>query len=122
MTDSIIRNSSPAVPIANLLFVHKYDAGVRAGVIFHDQLHGSGTNIVWRPTRKRSGTLILLFATSAQAWAAIELLSTEYTFTLTADVPELSMTFAIGDGELRPRTQPGFTAWTVDVPFRDVTP
>lgn len=120
MTDTLVRNSAPAVPIANLLFVHGYDVGVQIENILQGQLHGSGYNVVYQPARKRSGTLNLLFASSAHAWAAIALLSTAYNFTLTADVPELSMTFALRPGDLRPRWHPGHDAWSVEVPFQEL--
>lgn len=120
MTDSIVRNSSPSAQIANLLFVHGYDVGLQIENILHEQLHGSGYNVVYRPARKRSGTISLLFASAAHGWAAIALLSTEYNFTLTADVPQLSMTFALRPGDLRPRHDPGYKAWSVDVPFQEL--
>lgn len=120
MTDTIVRNSSPTVPIANLLFVHGYDASVGITTVLHEQLHGSGFNAVYRPARKRAGTMSLLFATAADAWAAVALLSTSYSFTLTADVPELSMTFALRPGDLRPINDPGFKAWSVEVPFQEL--
>jgi len=120
MTDSIVRNSSPTVPIAGLQFVHGFDADVEITTLLHEQLHGTGHNAVFRPARKRSGSLPLLFPTAATAWAAIALLSTEYTFTLTADVPELSMTFVLRPGQLRPRIDPGHKAWSVDVPFQEI--
>lgn len=122
MSDTIVRNSSPTVPIANLRFVVEYGAALDVENIVHPILNSAGHNVTFKPTRNRAGTLGLLFATAAHAWAAIALLRTAYTFTLTADVPELSMTFVLRQGALQPRNVPSFKVWIVDVPFQDVTP
>jgi len=123
MVDTIVRNSTPTVPIANLRFVVQgYDAALPVENIIHPILNAAGHNVTYRPTRNRAGTLGLLFATAAHAWAAIALLRTAYTFTLTADVAELSMTFVLRPGALQPRNEPSFKVWIVDVPFQDVTP
>ena len=125
MSDSIVRNSSPTAPIADLVFVSGYAAGLRVENILHRKLNGSGHDVVYKPVRLPAGRLTLHFATSAHAWAAIALLMTPYTFTLTADVAEVSMTFVLQPGDLTPR--PAATAgdvddWTVEVPFQEVTP
>jgi hypothetical protein len=120
MTDTIIRNSVPTAPIASLLFVAEYDSSLRVENVVRPVLNSTGHNVTYRPAQNRAGTLALLFATAAHAWAAVALLRTSYTFTLTADVPELSMTFVVRPGDLRPR-QAGRKVWTVEVPFQDVT-
>ena len=123
MADSIVRNSTPTVPIANIRFVlNDYETALKVENILHPVLNGAGHNITWKPTRNRAGTLTVLFATAAHAWAAVALLRTSYTFTLTADVPELSMTFAVRPGDLKPRNEQTFKVWLLDVPFQDVTP
>lgn len=120
MTDSIVRNSSPTVPIANLLFVDReYESGLRVEHVLHPKLHAAGYNVTYRPTRDRAGRLTLLFPSAADAHAAIALLRTEYTFTLTADVTEASMTFALAPGELRPRPSAA-EQWTVEVPYQEL--
>lgn len=122
MTDSIVRNSSPTVPIANLRFVTGYDGGHRIENVLNPQLNGEGYNVTYRPARLRSGTLRLLFASAAHAWAAVAVLKTSHTFTLTADVSELGMTFVLRPGELKPNPGSGDVSapWLVEVPFQEV--
>jgi len=119
MADSIVRNSSPTVPIANLVFVTSdYDAAVELENILHKQMNGSGFNVTYKPARLRSGTLRLLFGTAAHAWTAVPILTSSYSFTLTADVSQTSMTFVLRPGELRPRPQG--RVWVLEVPFQEV--
>lgn len=120
MSDTITRNSLPAVPIVGIELVTGYDVEVEIENILHAQLHGSGYNVTYRPARKRSGTLTLGFATSAAAWAAVDLFKTPYTFTLTADVAETSMTFALRPGQLKPEPEIGAEPWSVNVPFQEL--
>lgn len=122
MTDTIVRNSTPSASIANLVkVVHNYSGARRVQNILHEQLHGSGHVVVHRPTRLRAGTLTLLFATSAHAAAAVTVFAaTGHTFTLTADVAALSMTFVLAPGELDPQPQQGVGAWLLTVPFQEI--
>ena len=122
MTDTVIRNSIPVVPIANLIFVSGYESGQQIENILHPQLNGTGYNITYRPARLRAGTLRLLFATPAQAAAAITVLLAPNTFTLTADVAQVSMTFVLRPGVLRPVLTEDVVPWMVEVPFQEVAP
>jgi hypothetical protein len=91
--------------------------------VLHPQLNGSGHTVTYRPSRLRAGTLGLIFASPAHAWAAIALLRTAYTFTLTADVTEASMTFVVAPGQLAPRhAEKGTPVWVVEVPVQEVAP
>lgn len=119
MSDTIVRNSAPTVPIAGIVLISGY-AGPRAiENILHPQLAGSGHNITYRPTRLRAGTLKVLFANHADAWAAVNTLATPYNFTLTADVGQLSMTFALRPGALEPVPDIG-TNWVLSIPFQEL--
>lgn len=123
MTDTIVRNSTPGVLITNLLGVTGNDGAHEIETVLNAQMNGSGYNITYRPARLRSGTLTLLFATPAHAWAAVALLKTPYSFTLTADIPQLGMTFVLRPGRLQPAlADEGIDAWTVEVPFQEVSP
>ena len=123
MADTIIRNSIPAAPIASLVgVVHGYDAGQKIENILHEQLNGSGYNVTYRPARLRAGKLSLLFATPADAAAAITVLLAPNTFTLTADLTQVSMTFVLAPGTLKPVLTEDVVPWVVEVPFQEVTP
>ena len=122
MVDTIVRNSSPTATIANLLaVVHSYRASRRVEHIVHPRLNDSGYNVTYKPVRLRAGRLSLLFATAAHAKAAVDLLVTGYTFTLTADVSQASMTFVVAPGDLDPQPQEGSDKWVVEVPFQEVS-
>jgi hypothetical protein len=122
VTDTITRNSLPPVALANLQFVTGYEGAVPIETILHPQFNGSGYLVVWRPARLRTGILKLVFPNSASAWTAAGLLSTAHTYTLAADVSELSMSFVLRPGELKPYAgAPGGKVWLVDVPFQEVT-
>jgi hypothetical protein len=122
MVDTITRNSSPTVPIADLIgVVHPYDSGYAVENIAHGKLNSSGFNVTYRPTRLRSGRLTLLFETPTQAHTAIGLLGSAYTFTLSAEVAAATMTFFVTRGELKPEHNDEADVWTVTVPFQEVT-
>jgi hypothetical protein len=123
MTDSIVRNSSPTASVANLVsVVHDYSATRRVEHVLHPVLNSSSFTVTYRPVRLRAGRLSLLFATAAHAKAAVDLLVTGYTFTLTADVTQASMTFVVAPGDLNPQPDPeGTDAWVVEVPFQEVS-
>lgn len=121
MTDTIVRNSVPTAPVADLLFVSDYDSGLEVENLLHPTLNASGHIVVYRPARLRSGTMQLVFPTAAAAWAAVPILSGGYTYTLTADLTQLSMTFVLRPGRLRPRQ--GITSgrvWLLEIPFQEV--
>jgi hypothetical protein len=121
VTDTITRNSSPTVPIANLLgVVHGWDAAREVEHILHPILNGDGYNVTYKPVRKRRGSMTLLFPTAADADAAVDLLVTAYSFTLNADEDVADMTFVLAPGRLDPRPQEGIDPWLVVVPFQEV--
>ncbi|WP_419817000.1 hypothetical protein [Glaciibacter flavus] len=98
-----------------------YSATYDPTTILHPQLHGASFNVTYLPVRDRAGKLTLLFATSADAWAAVALLRTAYNFTWTSDVTGLSMTFVVAGGDLQPILSDTRKAWTVDVPYQEVS-
>lgn len=125
MVNTITRNSTPAAPIAGLLMVDGagYGAETPVETVLHPQAFGSGHLVVWRPARLRRGTLALMFPTATAAHAAIAMLKTSYSFTLTAALPEASMVFVVRPGVLKPRLGvEGGDEWLVDVPYQEVTP
>lgn len=122
MADTIVRNSSPTVNMANLLQVvaDGYRAGYRVEHILHPQMNGAGHNVTYKPVKLRAGRLALLFPTATAAKTAATMLATPYTFTLTADVTAASMTFVVAPGELEPVPVEGVPEWLLMVPYQEV--
>lgn len=124
MTDTITRNSSPAVVLAGLVLVHRYDAGRPLATVVHPKLHGTGHMVAYRPAHDPSGMLTLVFDSAAAAHAASDLLVTEYTFTLASVEPAVDMEFIVGTpgggGRLVPRIGEGDEEWILEVPFTRV--
>ena len=122
MTDAIVRNSSGSPAMANLLgVVFPYTAPREIRNILHPVLNSSDVNVTYKPSKLRAGRLNLLFATAAHAATAVTFLDTPYTFTLTADVSQASMTFALAPGDLDPKPEPGTDKWLIEVPFQEVS-
>lgn len=121
MADTITRNSSPTVDIADLLLVEGYDVDVPSRNIVRSQMESADVTIIYRAPEARQGTLTLLFPTAAAAHAAIGVLTSAFTFTLTADETAASMTFAVTEGVLRPELDRETRRyWLVPVPFHEV--
>lgn len=89
--------------------------------IIHDLLDG-GIAVSFIPLRPRSGTLVTVYDSKAAAWDAYALYADSDTFTyVNADLPEVSMTFAL-DGRLsiEPDDEvPG--VWYVDAGYQEVS-
>lgn len=122
MADTLTRNSTPPVVVANLVAAVQddYSSTRRVENILHPRLNGAGFNVTYKPPRLRSGTLPLLFATAAQAHAALAVLAAPNTFTLAADLPAASMTFVVANGELEVRPDEDSDAWVLAVPYQEV--
>lgn len=88
--------------------------------IIHDVLDG-GIAVSFVPLRPRSGTLVTVYDNRADAWAAYELYASSDTFTyVNAELPEVSMTFAL-DGRLSIEPDEEITGiWYVDVSYQEV--
>lgn len=119
MPDTITRNSGPTVPIANLRLVTGRELDRAVEHVLHPELWGEGHVVVFLPVRLPAGSITLVFPTRADAKAAVDLLSTPYSFTWAADDPADSMTFVVRPGALQPREgREGGRAWTVTVPVQ----
>lgn len=101
-----------------------FSATIPARTIVHAILGRSDPDITFKPAGLRTGTLQLVFATGADAAAAVAALRIPQVLTLSdADVPEVGMSFVVAEGDLvsalDPRTR---RVWTVTVPFQEVLP
>lgn len=104
------------------LTVVGYEAARESRNQTRDLLDG-GIAVVLNKPRPRSGTLRLLYAEEAQAFAAMDIHAQETTFTLeTDDRVSVGMTYVLGEGDvtiaLDDETR---DAWVVSVPFQEIT-
>ncbi|NYF29232.1 MULTISPECIES: hypothetical protein [unclassified Microbacterium] len=102
--------------------VDGYEASSEARSIVHTVMGRTDPDITLRPAGMRTGTLSLVFATRAAAWAAFAILRVPQVLTLTdPDVPEVGMSFVVAGGSismgLDDETR---SVWTVSVPFHEV--
>ena len=99
MTDTITGTVSGAIAFD---MITGYTAKAEDRTVVHGILGSSGSDIVERPAGLRSGQMTLLIEGRSAAFAAFTALTTPQTFTLTADLSELSMDFkrAGGDPEI----------------------
>lgn len=81
-------------------------------------------DVTFRPSGMRSGNLPLVFASAADAWAAVAVLVVPQQLTLTdPDQPHINMVFVVGEGEIAPRLDDETrSVWLLDVPFQEVLP
>lgn len=102
--------------------VDGYEADIQARSIVHTIMGREDPDITTRPSGLRTGTLSLVFASRASAWAAIAALRIPQVLTLTdPDVPEVGMTFVVVGGAIRAQLDDVTrSAWTVEVPFQEV--
>ena len=102
--------------------VDGYEAEIEGRSIVHTILGRSDPDITTRPSGLRTGTLSLVFASKADAWAAIAVLRIPQVLTLTdPDVPEVGMSFVFAGGSLVPRLDDTTrSVWTVALPFQEV--
>jgi len=104
--------------------VDGYEASIEARSIVHRILGRTDPDITARPAGLRSGTLSLVFASRAEAWAAVTVLREPQSLTLTdADVPEVGMSFVVANGALVPRLDDETrSVWILTVPFEEIAP
>lgn len=104
--------------------VDGYSASVEPGNLVHLVPNRAAPDYALREAGLRTGELTLVFAGQAAAVAAFAALRVKQVLTLTStDVPTISMSFIIFGGTLRlelDRTTR--KAWTVIVPYQEVTP
>lgn len=101
-----------------------YSASIPTRTLVHDILGRPDPDVTFRPAGMRAGTLPLVFADRAAAWAAAAVLVRGEVFTYDdPDLPEVGMAFVVGPGELTPRLDDETRdVWLLDVPFREVLP
>lgn len=102
--------------------VNGFEAEREARTIVHTILGRSDPDITLRPFGLRTGTLKLVFATGAEAAAAVTALTFPQVLALSdPDVPQVAMSFVITEGSLAPKLDPQTrTVWLIDVPFQEV--
>lgn len=102
--------------------VDGYEAVRQARSIVHNIIGRPDPDVTFRPAGLRSGTLSLVFATSARAHAAASVLAVPGRFNLTdVAVPEVSMAFVVAGGEISVQLDSATrTVWTVTIPFQEV--
>lgn len=85
-------------------------------------LIGGGIAVTLIPQRMRSGTLELLYADRAEAWAAVELHRGTDTFTLDdTDVPEVGMLYTANT--IAPALEDQTRAlWIVSIEYQEIEP
>ena len=104
--------------------VDGYDPSIEVRNIVHTILGRPDPDVTFRAAGLRTGTLSLVFAAEADAWAAVAVLRVPQVFTLTdVDVVVVNMSFVVAPGELRPTLDDATRAvWVVSVPFQEVAP
>ena len=103
------------------LAVTEYKVEQQAGNIVHHILGRTDPDITLRPTGLRSGTLTLVFTTSAAADDARRQHAAGAVFALTsAAVPAINMSYVLA-GRLG-TIQGNANEWTLTIDFQEVTP
>lgn len=102
--------------------VNGFASSRQARSIVHTILGRPDPDITFRPAGLRKGELTLVFETGAEAAAAEAVLVVPQVFGLNdPDVPQVSMSFVVADGEIQNaldlETQ---RVWIVRVPFQEV--
>ncbi|MFE7067484.1 hypothetical protein [Microbacterium sp. NPDC057658] len=100
-----------------------YAARIKTRTRVHTILGRRDPDITFRPAGLRAGTLPLVFASRAAAWAAVDVLVVGQVFTFDdSDNPEIGMKFVVPEGELEPRLDDETrSVWLLDVPFQEVS-
>lgn len=118
MSDTITGSVSGAITFE---LITGYSAEAQDRTIVHPILGSSGSDIVERPAGLRSGRMELLIEGRAAAFAAFTAFGTPQTFTLLADMSELSMDFKRTGGapeiELEDETR---AMWLVRFPWMEI--
>lgn len=100
----------------------EWESEAPARSIVHTILNRPDPDITKRPTGLRRGTLTLVFATGAAAYAARAILAVPQVLTLAnSDVPQVGMKFVVADGDISD-VYGQAKEWTLTVPFQEVTP
>lgn len=101
-----------------------FQSSREARSIVHTILGRPDPDITYRPASLRKGTLTLVFATGAAAIAAEAVLVLPEVFTLSdTDVAQVAMSFVVADGDVVTALDKSTRrAWTVTIPFQEVTP
>lgn len=98
-----------------------WEASAQARSIVHTILGRPDPDITLRPTGLRSGTLTLVFATGADAYAARAVLAVPQQLTLAnSTVAQVSMLFIVAGGDLG-EVIADSGEWRLSVPFQEVS-
>lgn len=118
MTTTITHASGVIAPAA----LRDWSANADLRSIIHTILGRSDPDITKRPTGLRRGSLTLVFATGADAYAARAVLAVTQPLALAnSGVDEVAMTFVVAGGDLG-EVLGAASEWTLDVPFQEITP
>lgn len=120
MSSTITHSTGTIVPKV----IDGFQASIPVRTVVHTILGRPDPDITFKAAGLRSGTFALVFATGADAAAALAVLRVPQVFTLTDPaVPEVGMSFVIADDDIQSALD-GVTrrAWIVTVPYQEVLP
>lgn len=118
MSTVITHAAGTIIPAA----LRDWSANAEIRSIIHTILGRPDPDITKRPTGLRRGSLTLVFATGADAYAARAVLAVTQPLTLAnSGVDEVAMTFVVAGGDLG-EVLGAASEWTLDVPFQEITP
>lgn len=101
--------------------VDGYKAARSPRTLVHPILGREDDDVTFRPASLRKGTLTLVFALEADAWAAVNVLATPQVLTLTDSDISIGMEFVVTESEIEPELDDGTrVVWTVTFPFHEV--
>lgn len=118
--NTITRTSDSATTVPDL--VDGYEASLSSRNVIHDLIGGDIAVTLVAP-RPRSGTLALVYAVEADAWAGFNLHAVTDTFTIASDeVSAVDMTYVV-DGDVQiALDEETRTVWVVSVGYQEITP
>lgn len=101
--------------------VKGWESGAEARTIVHYVPGREDPDITLRPATLREGTITLVFASAAAAYAARPFLVFPQLLTLAStDVPQVSMSFVVANGRVSD-VLGAAGEWTISVPFQEVS-
>lgn len=118
MADSIVHSTGEITPKV----INGYTAAREARTQTHIILGKPSPDVTLRKAGLRTGELVLVFATEAEARAAEVIVATPQILSLeTPDTPTLAMEFVVAGGSIRTDLDPQTRkVWIVTVPFEEV--
>lgn len=116
-----ISRSTDAETVTPELVLNAWESQDEPGTIVHPILGSEWPDVTLRPAQARTGTLRLLFATSADAESARVFHRAPAVF-LTASTLAWVPAAYVPAGPIHPIQQETRTRWILEVPFQEVAP